>query len=132
MRLVTGSPGTRKRDGGDHSPVVWRAFVEVHDGQEVGINASLISGPDEQDLFPIFISLFFLFFLLSSIALLGGSRFAPPDSHQAQTKQRCDKEERCKFQKLAAAGNCLDHDLCFLSVRFFGSSFSGAGQTISG
>lgn len=77
------------------------------------MNASLISSPDIESLFLRLAPFLFLFFFLSSIGPLGGSLCASADDHHAQTKQRYDKEERCKFQKLAVAGSYSDHDLCF-------------------
>src|ERR1700687_1480892 len=112
MGLVTGCARAWQRDGGDDVTVIRSAFIAVHDGQEVGINASLISGPDIKRFFPLLPPFVFLFFLLSSIGSWCGSPCASTDGHHAQTEQRCHEEERCRFQKLAAAGNYSNHDLC--------------------
>src|SRR5467141_2394076 len=105
MRLIAGCARAGKWNSVDDFSVIRRPFIKVHYGQEVGIRARLIAGPDKEKSVPLVIALLFLLFLLSSIGLLRGAPNAFADAHHAQTKQRRYKDERCRFQKMALAGS---------------------------
>src|SRR4030095_15479368 len=109
MRFVTGSAGTRKRDGGDDFPVVRRALIEVHDRQKVWIETRLISGPNIEHLFP-FAAVVFAFAFQRAIV----QRRCPPgdsaDSHQAKRKKGGRKEDYYRFQESAASVDLAHHD----------------------